>query len=54
MAGVAADPVVDIAAVRNASPIVHSILALVLLLVATVLGIYKPFGITAYGGRKDH
>lgn len=31
MAGVAADPVVDLAAVRNASPIVHAILASVLL-----------------------
>ena len=52
MAGVAADPVVDLAAVRSASPIVHAILALVLLLAATVLGVYKPFGMTAYGRRK--
>jgi hypothetical protein len=37
MAGVAADPVVHLAAVRNASPIVHAILALVLLVAATVL-----------------
>jgi hypothetical protein len=51
MAGVAADPVVDLAAVRNASPIVHAILALVLLVAATVLGVYKPFGTTAYGER---
>jgi hypothetical protein len=51
MAGVAADPVLDLAVVRNASPIVHSILALVLLLAATVLGVYKPFGTTAYGER---
>ena len=49
MAGVAADPVVDLALVRNASPIVHAILALVLLVAATVLGVYKPFGMTAYG-----
>ena len=49
MAGVAADPVLDLAVVRNASPIVHAILALVLLLAATVLGVYKPFGMTAYG-----
>ena len=53
MAGVAADPVMDLAVVRNASPIVHAILALVLLLVATVLGVYKPFGMTAYGKRKQ-
>jgi hypothetical protein len=52
MAGVAADPVVDLAVVRNASPIVHAILALVLLIAATVLGVYKPFGTTAYGERK--
>ena len=49
MAGVAADPVVDLAAVRNASPIIHAILALALLVAATVLGVYKPFGMTAYG-----
>ena len=52
MAGVAADPVVDLAAVRNASPIVHAILALVLLVAATMLGVYKPFGMTAYGERR--
>ena len=51
MAGVAA-PVVDLAAVRNASPIVHAILALILLVAATVLGVYKPFGMTAYGERR--
>jgi hypothetical protein len=53
MAGVAADPVVDMAAVRNASPVVHSVLALLLLLAATVLGVYKPLGMTAYGRRKQ-
>jgi len=52
MAGVAANPVVDLAVVRNASPIVHAILALILLLAAAVLGVYKPFGMTAYGRRK--
>ena len=52
MAGVAADPVVDLDVVRNASPIVHSILALILLIAATVLGIYKPLGMTPYGTRK--
>jgi hypothetical protein len=51
MAGVAADPAVDLAAVRNASPIVHGILALVVLVSATVLGIYKPFGMTERGRR---
>jgi hypothetical protein len=52
MAGVAADPVVDLAVVRNASPILHAILALILLVAATVLGVYKPFGMTAYGERR--
>ena len=52
MAGVAADPVVDLTVVRNASPIVHAILALGLLVAATVLGVYKPFGMTAYGERR--
>jgi hypothetical protein len=52
MAGVASDPVVDLAIVRNASPIVHAILGLVLLVAATVLGVYKPFGMTAYGERR--
>lgn len=42
--GVAADPVVDPSLVRNASPMIHAILALALLLVATVLGVYKPLG----------
>lgn len=54
MAGIAADPVVDLDAVRNASPLVHSILALVLLIAATVLAIYKPFGMTPFGMRKQH
>jgi hypothetical protein len=52
MAGVAADPVVNLEVVRNASPMVHSILALILLIAATVLGLYKPFGMTAFGRRK--
>jgi hypothetical protein len=51
MAGVAADPLVDLDAVRNASPLLHASIALVLLLVATVLGVYKPFGMTEYGRR---
>jgi hypothetical protein len=52
MAGVPADPVVDLAAVRNASSIVHAILALVLFVAATVLGVFKPFATTAYGERN--
>ena len=54
MAGVAADPVADLAVVRNTSPGLHAVLALLVLLVATVLGVYKPRGITPYGARKQH
>ena len=52
MAGVAADPVVELGLVRNPSPMIHAILALILLLMATVLGVYKPFGATPYGSRN--
>jgi hypothetical protein len=38
---------------RNASPALHAALALVLLLVTTVLGVYKPRGMTPYGRRKQ-
>jgi hypothetical protein len=51
MAGLAGDPVAELSLVRNPSPLVHSILALVLLTAATVLAVYKPFGLTPYGAR---
>lgn len=54
MAGVAADPGADLNAVRNPSPVIHAVLALVVLLVAMVLAIYKPRGVTRYGWRKLH
>ena len=53
MAGVAADPGAELGAVRNASPVLHAGAALVLLLVATVLAVYKPRGLTPYGLRKQ-
>jgi hypothetical protein len=53
MASVAADPASDLAAVRSASPALHATLALVLLLVATILAIYKPRGVTPYGWRRQ-
>lgn len=53
MAGVAADPLVELGFVRNPSPLVHAILALVLLIAATVLAVYKPFGMTPYGTRPQ-
>ena len=51
MAGFAADPVVELGLVRNPSPLVHAILALILLVAATLLAVYKPFGMTPYGVR---
>ena len=51
MARVAADPTVPLDAVRNASPLLHAVLALVLLVTATVLAVYKPGGLTAYTRR---
>jgi hypothetical protein len=52
LAGVAADPTVDLGRVRNSSPALHAALALLVLLVATVLSVYKPRGMTPYGRRK--
>lgn len=54
MAGVAADPRADLDAVRNSSPRFHAVLALLVLLVALVLAIYKPRGMTPYGQHKRH
>jgi uncharacterized membrane protein len=42
----------DVAALRSASPAIHAVAALVLLVVATILGIYKPRGVTRYGRRR--
>lgn len=54
MAAVAADPSAELDVVRNASPGLHAALALLVLLVATVLAVYKPRGMTPYGQRKQH
>jgi hypothetical protein len=53
MAAVAADPSADLRVVRNASPVLHAALALLLLLVATALAIYKPRGVTGWGKLKQ-
>jgi hypothetical protein len=53
MAGVAADPSADLGVVRNASPTLHAALALLVLLVAAVLAVYKPRGMTRYWWRKQ-
>ncbi len=54
MAGVAADRNADLGVVRNPSPVLHAGAALLLLLVATTLAVYKPRGMTPYGQRKQH
>jgi len=43
----------DLGGPRDPSPVLHSSAALILLLVATVLGVYKPRGMTKYGWRKQ-
>jgi hypothetical protein len=53
MADIAADPNAELGVVRNSSPLLHAALALLLLLVATTLAIYKPRGITRYGQRRQ-
>jgi hypothetical protein len=52
MAYMAADPQAGLSAVRNVSPVPHSVLALVVLLLAMVLAVYKPRGVTPFGQRK--
>jgi hypothetical protein len=44
----------DLSALRDPSPLLHATLALVLLLVATTLAVYKPRGLTRYGWRKQN
>ena len=53
MADVAADPSADLSAVRNASPVLHAGAALLLLVAATTLAVYKPRGVTRYGRRAQ-
>ncbi|MET8682456.1 hypothetical protein ABZW18_34125 [Streptomyces sp. NPDC004647] len=53
MAAVAADPNADLDVVRNTSPRFHAVLALLVLLVAMVLAVFKPRGMTRYGRRKQ-
>jgi uncharacterized membrane protein len=52
MADVAADPGADLSDVRNPSPLLHAIGALLLLVTATVLAVFKPRGMTPFGRRK--
>ncbi len=50
----ATSPDEDIAGLRSGSPVLHATAALVLLVVATVLAVYKPRGVTRYGWRRQH
>jgi hypothetical protein len=43
----------DVGRLRSMSPLLHAGLAAVLLLVATMLAVYKPRGLTPYGQRKQ-
>ena len=44
----------DLGALRSPSPVIHAAGAIVLLVVALVLSIYKPRGLTAYGERRQY
>jgi uncharacterized membrane protein len=52
MARVAADASAPLGLVRNPSPVLHAVLAVIALVTATALAIYKPLGMTAYGRSK--
>lgn len=56
LAGVAAETTLSSADLRwlARSPVIHSSAALLALLVATTLSVYKPRGMTPYGWRKQH
>jgi hypothetical protein len=53
LAGVAAESRVDLDELQGPTFVLHSGAALLLLLAATVLAVYKPRGITRYGRRKQ-
>ena len=44
----------DVGGLRSPSPVLHASAALLLLLVATTLSVYKPRGMTRYGRRRQH
>ncbi len=53
LASRAADPNIGLKALRDGSPLDHSVLALLLLVLATGLAVYKPRALTRYGWRKQ-
>jgi hypothetical protein len=57
LAGVAEETTLssdDLGVLRSPSPLLHASAALLLLLAATTLAVYKPRGMTRYGQRKQH
>jgi hypothetical protein len=52
LGNLAADTALSIDNLRNPSPVVHSSLALLALIVTTILSVYKPWGKTRFGRRK--
>jgi hypothetical protein len=57
LAGVAGETTLssdDLDGLRDPSPVLHAGAALLLLLAATTLAVYKPRGMTRYGQRKQH
>jgi hypothetical protein len=53
LAEVAARPGADVGELRSPTFVPHAGLALLALLIATVLAVYKPRGVTPYGQRKQ-
>lgn len=53
LGGLAADATSSVDVLWNPSPVLHSGTALLALLVATTLSVYKPRGMTRYGLRKQ-
>jgi hypothetical protein len=52
-ADIAASSTGDLSGLRSSSPLLHAGAALLLLLVATTLAVYKPRGVTPYGRRRQ-
>jgi hypothetical protein len=52
MARLAADPSTALTTLRNPSPLLHAVLAMLVLSVAVVLAVFKPRGLTRWGLRK--
>ncbi|HEX9961676.1 MAG TPA: hypothetical protein VGB00_12120 [Pyrinomonadaceae bacterium] len=53
LGSMARDAALSIDDLRNPSPVVHAGLALLVLLIATTLSVYKPWGRTRYGQRSS-